>query len=266
MTLAGPPTPPQLGELLELLDGALDRVTTFEAEFRDWARPEPSLTLLVGSDLGAADRGDTTGLHWRGGGPFPSAQQITRHIWFRSPASLRVEIRRHRRLVRFGIRDDNRWWRWDERNGASEGHMTGPPPVAPLPPLLDPPLLTPARVLARTRLEVHGIGTRAGRKVLLARGRARAPGASAPGICQELEFDAEHGIMLRAATLINEQCVESMEALSIEYSGALEPALFEYAIPGRRTLLGQRRRASGPIEARPPPASDSDTRARSLDP
>lgn len=235
VNVIGPPTPPRLGTLLELLDGALDQVTTFEGEFRDWARPEPSLTMLVGRGPGAGERGDTANLRWRGGGPFPFAQQLMRHIWFRSPASLRVEMRRNHRLVRFGIRDGTRWWRWDEREGDSEGEVTGPAPVSPLPPLLDPPVLTPARVLARTRLETHGVGVRAGRNVVLAHGRMRGLTAPSPGIRHELEFDAEHGIMLRAATFVNERCVESMEALSIEFDGALEPALFEHAPFGRRT-------------------------------
>ena len=100
-----------------------------------------------------------------------------------------------------------------------------------MPPLLDPPLLTPARVLGWLRLEHHGASMRAGRNVVIARGWPRHRAESAPRMYQELEFDAEHGTMVRSATFVNGCCVQCSEATMIKYACAVDPTHFVYTSP-----------------------------------
>jgi hypothetical protein len=233
MTVADRDAPVRLGSLLELVHCALDQVTTFEAEFRDWTKPVPSLTVLVGRELDVAPAREPKRFRWHGGGPFPRPTQVTRHIWFKSPGSLRVEIRQNGNLVRLGIRDGSRWWRWDKNDGASAGDATGPSAGGGMPSLLDLSLITPARVLGWLRLEPAGAGRRAGRKVIVARGWPRQHAEPPQPIHQELEFDAEHGTMLRSATFVNGQRVQSTEATTIEYARRVDPARFVYSSPSR---------------------------------
>ncbi len=96
-----------------------------------------------------------------------------------------------------------------------------------LPPLLDPPLLTPARLLGWLRLDEVGTGRRAARQVLTAVGYPRdRSAAESTQIHYELEFDAEHGTMLRVAAYDERRCLQLTEAKNIAYGHELDPQLF----------------------------------------
>src|SRR5690242_1686860 len=121
----------ELGALLELIHDAHSSVVTFEAEYRDWSRPRPSLELhVLRSELGE------THTHWHGAGPFPKPIASSRRIWLMAP-NLRVEIVNGRQLVRLGVMKGERWWRWDRDWGTESGELmrgesapgTPPPPL-----------------------------------------------------------------------------------------------------------------------------------------
>ncbi|MDQ2759020.1 MAG: hypothetical protein M3Y17_00915 [Actinomycetota bacterium] len=218
-----------LAELLELLHDAHGRLSSFEAEYRDWSQPRPSRELVV--DRSEIANGRFRG-RWRGAGPWPTEIVATRRFWLQRPDRLRVEELRNHRLVRLGIRDDAQWWRWDQVEGASSGKasMTGAD-AGTLPPLLSPPLLDPVRLVAGLRFEPAGVGERTGRKVLRARARRRGQPSSCDRVSLELEFDAEHGTVLRRAGFEDGQCVQLTEALAVRYGPEIDPERFAFLSP-----------------------------------
>jgi adenylyl-sulfate kinase len=104
------------------------------------------------------------------------------------------------------------------------------------PPLLDPPLLSPARLIAALRLDPKGRGMRAGREVLLVRARPREESTVRRGVLFELEFDAEHGLLLRRELFQEGRCVQLTEALTVRYDEPIDPGRFVFAPPDERSL------------------------------
>jgi hypothetical protein len=220
-----------LGELLELLCRAHEDVSHLEAEFRDWDHPRRSHTVVV-------DRAETgrPAMRWHGGGPWPGVLEHTRHIWFATPDQLRVEVRRADQLVvRLAVRSGSQWWRWDRRAGEDGGRTAGS--GASLPPLLNPPVLRPARLLAGLQLNVIGTGDCAGRETIVARGWPRERGPQ--GLCCRLHFDARHGTLLRREVLQGGQCIQLTEAMSVSYDTGIDPERFVFA----------------PLDGAPPPVA-----------
>jgi hypothetical protein len=209
----------ELGRLLECLHGAHDRVGTLQAEFRDW-QSLPASSRVV-ADLG----GESPRFRWRDGGPWVQAAQTRRRLWLEEPGRLRVELFVGESLTRVGIRIGGLWWRWDRAQGVIKGEPAGAPRRR-IPPLLDPPLLAPARLLGLIRLEPAGVGERAGRRVLLARAKLRESQRTPEELSFELEFDAENGTMLRMAAFEQERCVQLTEALMVCYDAPIDAAQF----------------------------------------
>lgn len=212
-----------LGTVLERIHNALACVVTLQAEYRDWSRVAPSLSLVA-----EPKRKDDCvgGLRWQGSGPFPQTVTSTRRIWLSAPDRLRVEIERNGQVEKLGVRDGSRWWRWTRAAGADSGdllvsHRRG------LPPLLDPPLLTPARLVGWLRFDDVGTGWRAGRDVVTAHAVPRDRSPAAPGNLRcDLEFDVEHGVLLRMSICDGADCVRLTEATDVAYGRELDPALF----------------------------------------
>jgi bifunctional enzyme CysN/CysC len=243
-----------LAQLLELLYRAHERVSCLHAELYDWSHPAPSYELIVDGDglAGGPAR-------WQPPGPWPKESVSSRRLWFVPPERLRVEIMRNHALVRLGVRNGSAWWRWDDAAGAIAGEAAVE--AAPgLPPLLDPPLLSPARLIPALLLEPTGMGVRAGREVLLARACPRVqPRAGGGVLSYELEFDAEHGTILRRAAFKDGRCFAVTEALQIRYGGDIADERFVFAAPdgqpaqrvapraalGRGGLLGQQSSGNG---------------------
>lgn len=223
---AAPADGPVGGDLLELLHDALGKVTTLKAEYRDWSRPAPSLSLVA--EMGGSEgEGLAPRLRWGGPGPFSRPREARRTIHLNSAGQLRVEVRRNGRLERLGLCDGANWWRWSEERGADSGDAVLADGHWALPPLLDPPLLTPARLPGWLRLSAAGTAHRAGRRVLCARGAPRKVSTVArQSLSYELEFDAEHGMMLRLAAFVDQQCVHLTEAIMVEYGCELDSELF----------------------------------------
>jgi hypothetical protein len=226
----------ELGQLLELIHDAHQRLRTFQGEYRDWTRPRPSLELIVARS--EADGGQRT--QWRGAGPFPVAVAGRRRVWLQRPDSLRVEIIRGTELVRSGVLKQARWWRWDAVHGVdmSVASVDGSDDWS-VPPLLSPPLLEPVRLLAPLRLQPVGRGDRAGREVLCARGSLRHPTRTAQTHAFELEFDAQHGTVLRWASLDHGQLVGSTEAIKVAYDAPIDLERFVFVAPDGRPVRAE---------------------------
>jgi hypothetical protein len=114
-------------------------------------------------------------------------------------------------------------------NGVRTGTISEPDGVLP-PRLLDPLLLSPARLIASLWLEPAGLDTRAGRGVVLASARPRVqrPGRS---LSYTFEFDSEHGTTLRRAAFDGGHCYQITEAMALRYNAPINPDKFTFAVP-----------------------------------
>jgi hypothetical protein len=217
----------QLGDLLELLHDAHIRLTTFEIEYRDWRRQRPSNEVALVDDGGGKPR-----LGWRGAGPWPAEIVTTRRVWLERPEHLRVEILEDEMLIRYGIRAGPQWWRWDAVLGTTSGSLAPEGGgIASLPPLLLPPVLATHELMANVRFEPSGRGERAGRQVLCARAQARRPPHLRGMLAYELEFDAEHGTLLRRAEFEDGELVWEREAREVQYGCQFDPQCFVFVAP-----------------------------------
>jgi hypothetical protein len=215
-----------LGSLLELIHDAHSGLTTLTADYRDWSRPRPDL-YVERSALGGVRT------KWGGAGPFLRAAARTRRIWLRAPDGLRVEILRERQLVGLGVLNAGRWWRWDSTSGAVSGELPRARPGSwrALPPLLRPPLVNPASLLAALRFEAIGSGVRIGRTVITARALPRPLTPAVRVFEYEFEFDAQHGTILRRAVLDQERVVSVTEATTVTYDGDVHAERFTFVSP-----------------------------------
>jgi hypothetical protein len=209
-----------LEALLLLLYGAHHRTDALFLDVRDWSLAPAGSVLIAQGD---AARGAT--LRWAEGSLYPTPAGSARHLWFQQPSRIRVDVLRNERVVRTGVRDGAAWWRWDETHGDSFGDLRTD---TPLPPLLAPTLLAPARLLQTIWFTAIGTGSRAGRQVLTATGHARE---GRPDTRQhlEFEFDAEHGTPLRVAAFAEKQCLSETLVQAVRYGGRLDPDTFRIA-------------------------------------
>jgi outer membrane lipoprotein-sorting protein len=233
----------ELGSLLEVIHDAHARVASFRADYCDRVSPRRSLEL----GIQRSDRGQMrTG--WLGAGPFPRTTTITRRIWLSAPDKLRVEIANGPQLVRLGVRNGERWWRWDVAEGTTSSETSSAPTPTPIPALLTPPLIAPVPLLAAFRFEALGSAARIGRKVLVALAWPRLPPPLAHTICYELEFDADHGTILRRATVEDGQLVSLTEVLDVAYDPEIESNRFVFSKP-KSTRVPERRQVHEPGHA-----------------
>jgi hypothetical protein len=81
------------------------------------------------------------------------------------------------------------------------------------------------------RLEPTGTGERAGRSVLCARAVPRSTAPNRGALSYELEFDAEHGSLLRRAEFEDGDCVLEREAREVLYNSEIETECFAFVAP-----------------------------------
>jgi outer membrane lipoprotein-sorting protein len=223
------------GDLLELLHGAADRVTTVDSRWRVWrhdarvrraflehARSQGGQTVSFGPDQTPAS---------------PEHEQHVRFCW-QSPDRLRQEVDGDdSRLV---IRVGTTWWSYSPRMGAltndgDEHHSqgAGEPFLA---------MLDPAELLGHLDFMVMGRGERAGRPVLIVEARPRRrEGRGADGFAlhhlglgaheYRLDVDAERGVLLRTEARHDGRPLHVAEVLAISFDAALGPALFAFRPP-----------------------------------
>jgi hypothetical protein len=224
----------QLAQLLQLLHDAPGSLDSLRAEYRDWFRPRATEELIVHRH--APEDGHPR-VHWRGPGPFPPEIVSVTRISCRRPDLLRVEVFRGDRLIRFGVLNGGRWWRWDEGLGAEASRAPASGVTGWwVPPLLAPPLLEPVMLLASLRVVPAGSGMRVGRRVLRARATPRGPAPFNRRLAYELEFDAEHGTVLRYAAFEDDELVRLTEAREIGYHVEIDPDWFMFASPDGRSV------------------------------
>jgi len=162
-----------------------------------------------------------------GGSAFGRSVRVVRRVWCEPPDRLRVELLRDGAPTRVGVQDGGVWWRWDREEGETIGDATQ---GAPAPPLLDVPLLFPARLLSSMHLQPIGRGIRAGREVVKARGTLRHRSDLTERYAV-FDFDQEHGTTLYTATFEGGKRTSSSEAIAVDYAPAWDRTLFTFKAP-----------------------------------
>lgn len=215
-----------LARVLETAHNGHDRLATLQVEYRDWMVPRPAssrLRVAVRTDAGEPM------VRWNGAGPWPRGAATTRKYWSTGGDRLRVEARdAGSELVTLAVRDVDRWSIWTRRGGVTEGLLSGPEHDL-LPRLLDPPLLHPASILAKLRLEGAWAGERMGREVVCIRGATRAAASGDRRI--ELELDPVHGTLLRRAVYDGTQIVHTTEAVKVRYDDEIAGETYTFRRP-----------------------------------
>ncbi len=213
-----------LAHLLLTLHDAHDGVSSLYIEIRDWARPPPDRRLSVDVDGVRPPK-----VRWSGGGPRPAPVSGHRRIWSDGPELLRIEVESGAAMVQIGVRNGDEWWTWNRVAGTVSGSDVREPEAVPS--LLAPPLLAPARLLASLRFEATSRGVRAGRAVLAAQARPRPELRAEKGVSYTLEFDAQHGTLMRREAFYYGKRFALSEVVAVRYGLEIERARFELVPP-----------------------------------
>jgi hypothetical protein len=216
-----------LGELLTLLHDSEGRWRHLAVEYRDWSRPLPTTNLVIHPGRnGPRPR-------WQDDGPFPRASSFQRRIWADQPDRVRVELVQGTRLLRVGVRNGSGWHRWDCDAGHHEGTITNPLTEADLPPLLRPPLLSPAQLIGSLWFEPSEPrnATYLDRPVLAARARPRTSEPGTNAITTEFCFDADTGVVLQRQQVVDGRPVQVTQASQITFDEAVPGELFALDLP-----------------------------------
>ncbi len=210
----------EFSQLLELLYNAHRDVHAMFVETRDWGRQEATDTVTLQPDADGRMR-----LRWMGAGPFDQQVRSGRRVWFVPPDRVRVEVLQGNVIKRTVVRDGEAWWRWDCDDGESAGDLTQ---GGAIPPLLDVPLLNPARLLSSMWFEVRSDCTRAGRAAIAT---TAVPRYESNGNERrfECEFDVEHGTLLHMVTHEAGERISATEVLRADYDPEITDKTFTFA-------------------------------------
>jgi hypothetical protein len=184
---------------------------------REWTDPQGALRALQ------RHREVPPGA-WDAFGDTP--HELTSEHWFSAPGRVREE-----RAGYVGVRDGDRWWVRHPDGGlvTNEGRSDLSTSNASI--VLA--LLDPASILAQLELDERAAGNRAGRPTIECAATAK-PDADRVDLglvggdaeSWELALDAEHGLLLAAAALLDGTAYQTFEAVSAEFDLTLDPALF----------------------------------------
>ena len=231
----------ELGDLLELMHGAVARVGTVHARLAERRRPE----LLERAFRRFAEQVEMARgggyLHLPLGGVAPGAH-ADEHAWrlelWAEPGRFRQE-RTGADDEHVLVVDGERWWEWSPAFGLrSHEDESGVHHQGGL------QLLGPAEFLAGYELEGEGEAAVAGRAARRVRVRRRSvertPFGLEPGVEEaELLLDAECGLVLRRADLVDSEEAFVREVESIAFDQPLAPETFTFELPAGASARGQ---------------------------
>jgi hypothetical protein len=231
----------ELGDLLELIQGATGRVSSVQATLGERCRPQLLEVAFrrFGARTGFAPGG---GYFFAPLGGVAAGEQADEHVW---EIRLWADAGRFR-AERVGpdvesivVVDHERWWSWSpapglhsHENEAGVTHLGG----------LD--LLDASEMLGDCELELAGETHVAGRPAKKLRARAGRGGGHPLGLAlgieeATLEIDAERGLVLRRIELEEGQPAFVREVAKITYDEPLAPDRFVFTLPRGSSARGQ---------------------------
>jgi hypothetical protein len=145
-------------------------------------------------------------------------------MWFTWPDQMRVQMEEIGGPTLVAVRHGSRWSRWESTGGITHGDVASVRDVVNVPAMLKPMVFAPLAFIASMSLELVGVGVRAQRPVVQV--VARSHSATGTEFHDALEVDGEHGIVLRRATYVNEQCVHLLEAVHANFGAERSPDVF----------------------------------------
>lgn len=231
----------ELADLLELIHGARGRVRSVQATIVERRRPQ----LLERAFRSFAEQVEMA----RGGGYFhvplggvTPGEQADEHVWRIEVAAEAGRFRQEHRgpdAEHLLVVDGDRWWDWSpafglrsHENERGVHHHGG----------LD--LLDASGLLAGCTLEPAGESLAAGRPATRVRVRGTSaghrPSGLEPGIEEaELLLDAERGLVLRRADLVDGEEAFVREVERITYDQMLPPETFVFELPSGASARGR---------------------------
>jgi hypothetical protein len=227
----------ELADLLELLHGAQFPFVTLRARVRTWHHDERNRAAFV-----AAARRSGGGM--ASGRPAEAAAAAVVDVPVESDDTVEIwragDRTRFQASGRYGVRNGERWWLWDERTGAISN--AGAPRTRTGVHQEFAALLDPTRLLGVLRFAPLGPGRRAGRAVLRAsavpRPDVRTLLFSRPlheiGLGADryvFDVDAQRGVILRVVAEYRGDPFLRIEVLEIAFDEELDDGLFVFVPP-----------------------------------
>jgi hypothetical protein len=210
-----------LADLLQLLHRAQEKARCGQLVYREWRSMAANRSLSI-AVTGAAMAGPR--IRWSGLGPSAPATTCWREMWFDWPDRMRVQMEEAGGPTLVAVRCGSRWSRWESTGGITRGDVASVRDVADVPAMLKPMIFAPLAFVASMSLELVGVSIRARRPVVQV--VARQHGVAGNEFHDELEVDGKHGVMLRRATYVNEQCVHVLEAVRASFGVECSPNVF----------------------------------------
>jgi hypothetical protein len=210
-----------VADLLQLLHRAQEKARCGQLVYREWRSTQANSSLSVA--VTSAGMGEPH-LRWSERGPFAPATTHWREMWFAWPDQMRVQMEEIGGPTLVAVRRGSRWSRWESTGGITHGDVASVRDVVNVPAMLKPMVFAPLAFVASVSLELVGGGVRARRPVVQV--VARPHGAAGMEFHDALEVDGEHGIVLRRATYVNEECVHLLEAVRAKFGEECGPDIF----------------------------------------
>ncbi len=243
----------ELGDLLELLNGAQAPFTTIRATFRIWTDQERAMAAFKAM---AEGRGRAAMVMAHGGRRESPREHVeVVRIW-RAPDRARVE---HDDRGRFGVRVGDRWWSWSEKSGAVSNERdtdVGSGVGEELQRLLDPTFLLGAlrftmtgrsEIAGRPTISVEAVPRRTFERNSRSVSDSFALHGLGPGAERYLlEFDAERGIVLSVEAIHEGETFRCTEAVEIAFDEHLDDELFVFRAPSGESVRSPRELHSQP--------------------
>ncbi len=240
----------ELADLLELLYRAHRSFTTIRGEMREWrdiVLGERAREALMQREQrsGLSPRARTVMLYGQAAGPeeLPARLESTVRFWLEPPQRVREEWQSAHPYGQngvIGVRDGERWWRYDPRTGAVS-NQDDPEVGSGIGQWLEQ-LTDPVDLLAGLDLVIERQSEQAGRAALAVRATPR-PLANPvvhqfPHGADEFRFlvDRERGILLRRAMLFEGQELSASELVELTFDERFPPHTFTLELPEGETF------------------------------
>jgi outer membrane lipoprotein-sorting protein len=227
----------ELGDVLELIDGAVSRWLSVRLIRTSWRDPELSMEAMRRRATAERQRGANVGWFSLGGEEVPARTERTQRVWFdRRRDGERAEWTGATEQT--FVRDGNKSWSWSPEHGTEFRDDAGSTssPAWQRDVFLDPSLMLPA-----VDLEVMGHDLVFGREAITVRAVPRAHDIQHGMFARRVQgldeiviaVDAERGVLLRETGYLDRSVVYVEEVTEISFDEQFDDEVFLPRRPGK---------------------------------